>query len=122
MKNLFVPYELALALKEKGFDGACIAYYSHRNKELYPRGQSNGAEWQYVSANTSLTLKAPFYQQVIDWVREKHEIDLFLFKLKEGIYKFDVHKSGESKTLPNPTRLPYYEALNKAIEEALKLI
>lgn len=28
MKHLFVPYKLALELKEKGFDEPCLGFYS----------------------------------------------------------------------------------------------
>lgn len=150
MKKLFVPYELALALKEKGFDEPCITkfeqYFDKTKLQAVISTLSLNAPYEYeyngydqVIINSELhyhftgyknsvkdhnqnILAAPLYQQVIDWFREKHEVDFFLFKLKKDIYKFDVHQNGERKTLPNPTRLPYYEALDKAIEEGLKLI
>lgn len=121
MEKLFVSFELALILKEKGFDSGCLAHYYRDGRFRYKPFIQDAAGNPNIK-NEEEEISAPLYQQVIDWVREEHEIDFFLFKLKSGIYKFDVHRNGECKTLPNPARLPYYEALDKAIEEALKLI
>ena len=74
MEEQFATYEIALELKELGFDGPCLCYYD-KNKILcrslleYPIINSkNGfhAHWNIIIE--------PIWQQVIDWFREKQNI------------------------------------------------
>ncbi len=74
MKHLFVPYEIALQLKEKGFDEPCFGIWMERGAIfdiLYVARQEDA--WM---ANENNGILAPLYQQVIDWFREKHSIDI----------------------------------------------
>jgi hypothetical protein len=69
MKNEFIPYEQALALKKLGFDEPCIALY---NKEC-----------KTIHLNLNLVNKkpyfcAPLYQQAFRWFREKHGLRPFI--------------------------------------------
>ena len=57
MNREFVPYELALKLKQLGFDEPCIA--THGYLELYINTDDGH-------------IKAPLYQQAFRWFREKH--------------------------------------------------
>ena len=76
MEREFVPYELALELKQLGFDEMCIGAYFHPNlsEMKYP---------QYFYSNTGLMMgedacTAPLYQQAFRWFREKHNIDAWV--------------------------------------------
>ena len=78
MKEQFVTYEIALKLKELGFDEDCINFYS-----FYPNigwslsllGVTNeDVVEQMVCHHNIKGIKAPLWQQVIDWFREKHKI------------------------------------------------
>ena len=62
MKKEFVPYELAVKLKELGFDEECLSYYF--NKQL-----SFGSKTSYGEV-----VEAPLYQQAFRWFREKYEL------------------------------------------------
>ena len=69
MKNEFIPYEQALALKGLGFDEPCIALY---NKEC-----------KTIHLNLNLVNKkpyfcAPLYQQAFRWFREKCGLNHFV--------------------------------------------
>ncbi len=125
MENLFVPYELAVKLKEKEFKGTTInsTYYHIKYKTLH--------DYSYFSAFENM-LHAPIYQQVIDWVREKYNTHIYVSPIiiqtggKSGHrYSFSVENFNNNKECFDETPLgylTYYEALNKAIEESLKLI
>lgn len=111
LEHLFVPYEIALKLKEKGFKETCFGLYDdikvlHTNKK-------------YVFVEDELNIIAPLYQQVVDWFREKHKIN---FNVIGGFHDFSISikltGTVESKSFYGS----YYEVLKKAIEEALKLI
>ncbi len=60
MEKLFVPYDLAVALKELGFDDECLKHWVHYGDYNYslvtPKPNSN---YDYISA--------PLWQQAFDW-------------------------------------------------------
>jgi len=75
MENEFVPYEIALALKQLGFDEPCIFSYTP-HKFLYnnlSKIQVHGSDSIDLQRNT-LFVSAPLYQQAFRWFREKHEV------------------------------------------------
>lgn len=142
MKELFVSYELALKLKEKGFDEECIAYWflsleKGTNKEVVSLLPivivwKAGTMWKGMDnskCDSEILCTAPLYQQVIDWFREKHKIgvdnspvlstDLETYKYNYMIYSLNKVDFDQKRSTIQYT---YYEALDKAIEEALKLI
>ncbi len=71
MESLFVPYDIALALKELGFDEPCIAtidqieYLHIKGTKKQPRGSM-----MYD------TIDAPLYQQAFRWFREKYGLEI----------------------------------------------
>ena len=69
MKELFVTYDIALAMKELGFDEECCAIY--RKSHLYP---ILGFE-KFNSVKKSV-IAAPLWQQCVDWFREKQNINV----------------------------------------------
>jgi len=86
MKQEFVPYELAVKLKQLGFNEECIAYYDLRNYlEFY--GGDNLKDTHCVQLNT------PLFQQAFRWFREKgffvsfstHDYNIHDFYIKWSI-------------------------------------
>lgn len=72
-QRMFVPHDLALILKAKGFNTRCIYSY-------YEDG-SVGSEIGWINYNQSDTLVSrPLYQQVVDWFRLKHKYVLSVFQ------------------------------------------
>ncbi len=145
MGKLFVPYELAVKLKEKGFDEYCFAYYD-KNKILLSGGSiahsqrltnlknsniKNGGK-EFIDCPT-----APTYDQVIDWFIEKHKIQLKAVAMDfEGKVKwyYECQDIKLYKTMHIDQRVfrfkvmspnisnTYHIALRKAISEAVKTI
>lgn len=126
MREQFVPFEIALKLKEKGFDQQCLAYY---NTDPYLKipvfNLTKPFEHEWV-------LPTPLWQQVIDWLREKHSIMICVDFYNEGsekephiIYHFKI---SEPKTwhycdiIVKSDYKTYPEARQVAIENALTLI
>lgn len=128
IKDLFLPIELSIFIKEKGFNEHCLGHY--RYDETFT-----------TSFDTSLfQIEAPLYQQAIDWLREKYEIDIVLTPYTNGssrriLRKYSValysnKNSGKSLTpdvLKNEKGKTIYfsnpkNGYDKVIEEALKLI
>jgi len=133
MKHLFVPYELALKLKEKGFDEPCL-YTIHLENvgEVRNGHQMEWIDWNNFIPSTNPSLgkcfiSAPLYQQVVDFFREKHNVSIHVATNSDHTF-FPMNEilSDDGSKLAGPPYIQnyriYYEALTKAIEGALKLI
>lgn len=107
MEEQFVPYELALKLKELGFKEDCFRYYN-------VHGELGN------SFNLSTTV-APLWQQAFDWFREKHNI---YFTVDYGIDFIDNSKYWVfDKGYPNNTKYKTYEeARLECLKELIKRI
>ena len=128
MKHLFVSYEIAKQLKEKGFDEKCLGYINQEGKTylfdfmlLDQYGLESNEEYEGILS--------PLYQQVIDWFREEHRLFITIIdgdKRNDNIFYwfqvYDLNKQSAVVAVLDQEYKTYYEALDKAIEEALKLI
>lgn len=83
----FVPYELAVELKQLGFDEPCLTYYfsngdlndaSEEDYTLFPGdprfySDTNSSLMQYAEGELkNNAISAPLFQQAFRWFREKH--------------------------------------------------
>lgn len=125
MRKLFVPYELAVKLKELGFNEPCLARYYNNGKEFILKPTANNLVGSYV-------VLTPLYQQVFDWFREEHNIHSYInltniqgrLTYHVNICSVDKHEVGVSRvTLCNLFDFKTYEeALERGLLEALELI
>jgi len=75
MEKEFVPYELALRMKQLGFDEPCIAIYSNANpKTGYYTLKKYRLKLIKQASQKDKGVKAPLYQQAFRWFREKYFI------------------------------------------------
>lgn len=89
MEKEFVPYEIALALKDLRFDEPCIATYntdkkvsrnpSHNMEDLPIEGQPY--YWQNSKIHISC-VTAPLYQQAFRFFREKYGLRHSIFEIE----------------------------------------
>lgn len=132
MEKQFVPYELAVKLKELGFDEKCFGYYnSHR--QLRYQGQVDplgGMDVEEMS-NTSLNSKycsSPLWQQAFDWfLNEKsHFSYIRIFNHYDfgfSILKVDAAKATKKELLFSSNYYTYYEEARSAcLEKLIELI
>ena len=77
MDKEFVPHELALELKQLGFDEPCLGYYIASTLFI-----SN--DTVYNSTDISV-IKAPLFQQSFRWFREKHNLYAIVSQFRYGI-------------------------------------
>lgn len=110
MKHLFIPYELALIAKEKGFNEPCFAYYSSFDNQIkfFNTDILDFGGIKFQSAHKQLAL---LYQQIVDWFWFKHDLVIGLD------YTTDCWVVAK-----NRNALFEFGDLDKAIEEAFKLI
>jgi hypothetical protein len=139
MNNLFLSYNLSLIAKEKGFDEPCLAKYvnftGHEPQCLIYKDSIFGEN--YLGKNTDEDINnsvaqdctAPLYQQIIDWFREEYKKSIEIYSNHDGSFGYTINswekkpyegyfrESGILNSIGN-----YYKTLDKAIEEAFKLI
>jgi hypothetical protein len=128
LREQFVTKEVAQQLRDVGYSEDCFGYY--QNAELIINALSN-----YELDKHNLGISAPLWQQVIDWLREKHDLHIEIGGDNyESIDKFDCYRYLISKTKFQPTdkslmddyckvyTYSYTEARQAAIEHALTLI
>ena len=84
MNKEFVPYELALKLKQLGFDEPCIA--THGYLELYINTDDGH-------------LKAPLFQQAFRWFREKG------FFVSFSTHDYNIHDFYIKWSMPDSSTL-----------------
>jgi hypothetical protein len=75
MEKEFVPYELALELKQLGFDEPCFGVYA--TKDGYVRKSAYDENGD-----------APLYQQAFRWFREKYDLRIWI-ESNYGVLKFE---------------------------------
>lgn len=124
MKHLFVPYELALLAKEKGFSEPCLAYYNNRKEFKHIQNRSfeeisdciniNGINKEFYNISTF----TPFYQQLVDWFRNKHSIQIFI---EDEHDDFCATMQGKG-IIKCCYAVEYYNVFDLALTEAFKLI
>ena len=74
----FVPYKIALALKELGFDEPCICCYDIEEKALFHCLVNNVKNNTLIDCTIGLNpkedIKAPTFSQAFRWFREKYNL------------------------------------------------
>ena len=93
MKNLFIPYDLALAMKELGFDESCFTLFD-QNKDLCMHLiKGKGIKNSQKRIGDSNWIAAPLYQQAFKWFREKYNFEGIPQRADDYYwYKFDIYR------------------------------
>ncbi len=149
MEVKFIPYESALIAYKKGFkmQGYGIGWYYKRRSA----GEIHGLDTFYIDTNQNIEqwnaldepVEAIIYQQLVDWFRDVHHLHFYICPQGDretwslsGLDGWNVSNIGKTNVKTRDGRLfydirqkydgvkfnSYYEALDKAIEEAFKLI
>ena len=104
MENLFISLKLALLAKAKGFNEDCFAYYetnpvllviNYNNLPLTEEQSQRPLMYQINNKNSKLpqwAVSAPVYCQIIDWFREKHNIDITIMPVFRDKCGYDSFK------------------------------
>ena len=118
MNEQFVTYEIALKLKEIGFNEPCFARFNKGNFQMNKLGDwykhnSGEIDKSYLSAS--------LWQQVIDWFRINHNYDIWIEHYnKDDTYIFQCPQWNSTKILGYFKT--YEEAREKAILKAIEIV
>ena len=119
MTKIFAPSIIARQLEIKMFNEPCVGYYLNDDQES---DDNDVTLLENMLRNSDLVndaFTAPTYLQVIDWLREKHHIH---FNIMGGLTDYHIRIRLTGKVESRALYGSYYEAIDKAIKEALKLI
>jgi hypothetical protein len=111
MEKEFVPYELALRMKQLGFDEPCLAYYQKSavigDDTILPiqirNKASNFNDNEYSKMGVPFC-SAPTFSQAFRWFREKYDCIGFIYQPNETGYwaysledkaKYDTYEEAE---------------------------
>jgi hypothetical protein len=105
MQKEFVPYELALKLKQLGFDEPCFGYYKKislgNDSQNLVIQQTEIGFYNVILIPEHTRILAPLFQQAFRWFRDKHDlfgkIEVLNFGADE--YCFEIYDLFEEKTI-----------------------
>lgn len=137
MKEQFITFETAKLAKEKGFDIPTIQFYTSGKKaylseaqdymtERYAESNWNNGRGSYPTEPEKVSCSAPTQSLLQKWLREKHsifcEVKVGLQHIEFMFSSFIVTKDGRGYKYRSSYYNTYEEALEKGLQEALKLI
>ncbi len=108
MEKEFVTYEIALKLKELGFDETCLANYLSTKK-------LDISLWRH-----GFDIPAPLYQQAFRWFREKYNLVSYVREATKSKYRFCIEKFDEK--FYNSTILTYEEAELECLKKLIEIV
>ena len=82
MNKEFVPYELALELKEIGFNEPCFGYYNSLGNYVPEENKINSSCNKLGMYNQYCT--TPLYQQAFRWFREKYQLEFNIISILDN--------------------------------------
>ena len=107
MEKQFVTYEIALKLKELGFDECCLAVYFKNKFQLVKGFNINNVDLHV--ANEMDAVLAPLWQQIIDWCDSKGLLVGTI--IVDNLYKSTINKINYETEL--------FHSRNESIKQAI---
>ena len=124
MKEHFVNYNQALALKEIGFDEPCLGiYYGNEKNFIISETLITNSELDsYNSPDSEIT--APLKSQVFKWFRKNHSINGIVSYYGKGQWNIEIldYKGNELIQIEDNTFWSYEEAESACIDKLISIL
>lgn len=121
MNKQFTSYDIALKLKELGFNEECFGFYktslSNNTPELVIM-KCNYNSGKYITIPEDFHVDAPLWQQATEWIREKYNWHIKISYYGDYFYQYKLGSKIYSIE-PQNTCSTYEEALKIAILKVL---
>ena len=131
IRNQFCSYEIALKLKELGFDEECFSAYTEDGGLMDIGNYSNYDEIGELDGHSYyISCLSPIWQQVIDWLREKYNlcIEIQCPQREFDFYSWTIHEplgindeEYNCQTYEDGFTNNYYKAREQAILKVIEL-
>ena len=116
MKKEFVPYKLALRMKQLGFNEPCLAFYGDENDFSMDSSRKNNP-FRKTECTT------PLYQQAFRWFREKYQLHSTITSISQESWQWHITKPGESLgKLYDEDFYTYEEAEVACLEKLIEIV
>jgi len=124
MKELFVTYEQALALKDLGFDEDCLGRWLAITEWEKPTGEIKlqlGVKVEDYDKNQCL---APLKSQVFKWIRKNSSINGIVSYYGKDQWNIEIldYKGNELIQIEDNTFWSYEEAESACIDKLIELV
>lgn len=117
MEKEFIPYEIALELKELGFDEHCFGYFYTEDKFFETKIKNSELEEE-------CSISAPTFSQAFKWFREKYGY-FIVPQVEIQINKINVHfliiKFAENKVRTKKSNT-YEEAELECLKKLIEIV
>jgi len=117
MEKEFVPYELALRMKQLGFDEPCFGKFYYNQLEI-------GGNWRNndFKEDADVFISAPTFSQVFRWFRDKYNLKNWIESIEEPNHRsvivnhygkiFNTYKEAELACLTKLIEIVEKELIN----------
>jgi hypothetical protein len=126
MKNEFVPYDIALAMKELGFDEPCLSMYMDKKLTIIQRTKEeleNMMNTPISKLRGTELLLAPLYQQAFRWFREEHNTEVIIIpKFGDNGYGAECFKNGALLPVELLSKHNYREAQDACLRKLIEIV
>jgi|LakMenEpi03Aug12_release.lakeMendotaPanAssembly.Ray.scaffolds.fasta_scaffold1204202_2 hypothetical protein len=120
MEKEFVPFELALKLKELGFKERCLTYYGGDKPMIYDGLTIHG--WDHNTSFLNWTSR-PTFSQAFRWFRDKYELYSWITMELESTLTFCWIVTGENKCTEHKAFFKSYEEAElSCLEKLIEII
>lgn len=129
MKEQLITFETAKLAFIKNFDEKCSHYYSIVDDSLkkFTIGDNESSDWySFEKIHNRGLILAPTQSLLQKWLRDIHQINIFVIDctISRDKHRYSYYidtKDGDTDT-DGSEALTYEEALEMALQEALKLL
>jgi len=129
MKNEFIPYEIALALKELGFNESCLGFYYKLNDDFlleipvisYKENKNSIIDETFDNKSECIT--APLYQQAFRWFREKYKMFPYTYTGNGNLFHYCMFiKERDNQYHSNKLYLSNEEAELECLKKLIEIV
>ena len=117
LKKSSVTYDVAFALRQKGFNEPCLGYYMQGHDFCY----FSPPDYTYKDTTLTKWCIAPLWQQVIDWFMNQHGIYIEVAKtrFKDDKFRVEIKKYNVNERLCSACKYDTFKGLENAREQAI---
>ena len=134
MNKEFTPYEIALELKQLGFDEPCLGHYQDRDETTLHGAVATSKNVCFFIGETnkgriignspiSNCVLAPTYSQAFKFFREKHDLNSFVYHYgKDGILDIIYFAYNINDNLYASDFRTYEEAETECLKKLIEIV
>jgi hypothetical protein len=133
MEKEFIPYELALRMKQLHFDEQCFGWYETGDKNLvinfnnFPLSEDQKKRvglYLINNSNSSLpqwAVSAPVYSQVFRWFRKDYNLSVSISLISQD-YFYEIRRDGDQFIDKPDSYKSYEEAELVCLGELIEIV